>query len=105
MINSNKEFLSHFGWSAFFESDMPTTFLENLFIARVINEERNLYRLQVDMDKTILSSVPGKMKFEATGRQSYPSVGDWVLADIPDGSDRAVIRFIFKRKASYKEKK
>lgn len=105
MISSQKEFLAHFGWGDFFESQILTMSSENLFIARVVNEEKNLYRVQVDKEKTIWATVTGKMQFEASSREDYPAVGDWVLVELPPGSDRAVVRFIFKRKTTLQRKK
>lgn len=105
MISSQKEFLSHFGWNDFFESQVLTLSSENLHIARVVNEEKNLYRVQVDKDKTIWASVAGKMQFTALSREDYPAVGDWVLVAYPPGSERAVVRFIFNRKTILQRKK
>jgi ribosome biogenesis GTPase len=105
MINSQQEFLSLFGWNDFFQNQILPMSLENLFIARVINEEKQLYRLQLGIDKTAWSTVTGKMQFEARSRADYPAVGDWVLAEIPNGSERAVIRFIFNRKSTLQRKK
>ncbi|MBC7711917.1 MAG: ribosome small subunit-dependent GTPase A [Rhizobacter sp.] len=105
MINSNVEFLFHFGWNSFFESQVLTMSSQNLFIARVVNEEKNLYRLQYDKDQSVWSAVTGKMQFEATGRIDFPAVGDFVLAELPAGSERAVVRFIFKRQSTLQRKK
>ncbi|MBC7428521.1 MAG: ribosome small subunit-dependent GTPase A [Bacteriovorax sp.] len=105
MINSNAEFLSHFGWNGFFESQVLTMSSKNLVVARVVNEEKNLYRLQFDFDKSVWSAVTGKMQFEAVRRSDFPAVGDWVLAEIPPGSERAVVRFIFNRQSSLQRKK
>ena len=45
MLNSQKEFLSLFGWDDFFESQNTNSVSYNLVPARVICEERNLYRV------------------------------------------------------------
>lgn len=102
MTSSHKEFLIHYGWNDFFENQLAEIEMQpgQFRIARVINEERNLYRLQFSNDEILLSNITGKMKYEARGRSDYPAVGDWVLAEIPEHSERAVIRFIFKRKTS-----
>ena len=105
MISSQKEFLSHFGWDGFFESQLPAMNLDNLSIGRVINVERNLYRIQFAKDKTIWASVTGKMQFENLSRVQYPAVGDWVLMDLMPNSERAVIKHILDRKSSLQRKK
>lgn len=105
MISSQKEFLSHFGWNDFFESQVLTLSSENLHIARVVNEEKHLYRLQMSKDQSIWATVAGKMLFAASTREDYPAVGDWVLVAYPPGSERAVVHFIFKRKTILQRKK
>lgn len=106
MNNSHKEFLIHFGWDDFFTNQLaefystnPSVKLGTLRPARVINEERGLYRLQFDSD-TLWSAITGKMQFEASRRSSFPAVGDWVLAEFPVQSDRATIRHVLKRKTA-----
>lgn len=104
MINSQQEFLSHFGWNDFFESQcQPLS--KNQFIARVINEEKQLYRIQYDEENIVLSNVSGKIQFEARSRSDFPAVGDWVIAELTEGSKRAVIKSIFNRKSILQRKK
>lgn len=105
MINSQTEFLAQFGWHDFFESQCLLLSLESKLIARVINEEKNLYRLQYDRDKTTWSVITGKLQFNALSRADYPAVGDWVIIDAPVSGDRAVIREILKRKSVLQRKK
>lgn len=105
MTSSHKEFLIHFGWSDFFENQLVEYKTINTGInpdklrpARVINEERNLYRLQFSNDKIVWSAISGKMQFNAFNRHDYPAVGDWVLAELPENSERSIIHHVFKRK-------
>jgi ribosome biogenesis GTPase len=107
MNNSHKEFLTYFGWNDFFENQLAEFYSLNTGInpdklrpARIINEEKNLYRLQFGLKEILWSSVTGKMQFSALSRRDFPAIGDWVLAEIPEQSDRAIIRHIFKRKTT-----
>jgi ribosome biogenesis GTPase len=107
MTSSHKEFLVHYGWNDFFENQLTEFYAINpelnfgkLRPARVTNEERNLYRLQLGSDENVLSTITGKMQFEAFNRSDFPAVGDWVLAEVPEHSDRAIIRHILKRKTA-----
>lgn len=111
MTNSHSEFLTQFGWNDFFENQLTEFTKSNpgfvpgdLLPARVINEERNLYRLQFNAQDILWSAITGKMQFEARSREDFPAVGDWVLAEIPNGSEKAIIRFIFKRKSALMRK-
>lgn len=98
MFSSEKEFLFLFGWDDFFQSQCSDHVSGSLFPARVICEERNLYRVQTGLHHVLWSSISGKMQFNASTRVDYPAVGDWVLMAIPDQSDRGVIHQIIPRK-------
>lgn len=104
MLNSQKEFLSLFGWDGFFESQNTNLVSISLVPARVICEERNLYRVQLDIDNVLLASISGKMQFNAMTRADYPAVGDWVLAEASDQSDRAIIHHVCPRKTVIQRK-
>lgn len=105
MRSSHQEFLHHFGWSDFFENQLTEFYRMNpgiepgkLRLARVINEEKNRYRLQLSIDEILWSSITGKMQFRALSRSDFPAIGDWVLAEAPEYAERAIIRHVFKRK-------
>lgn len=104
MPNSETEFLSLFGWDGFFESQMTHFLSQNLVPARVICEERNLYRVQLDIEKVAWASISGKMQFNARTRADYPAVGDWVLLESEGNSDRAIIHSICPRKTVIQRK-
>jgi ribosome biogenesis GTPase len=98
MLSSEKEFLFLFGWDNFFESECPDLVSSSLFPARVICEERNLYRVQAGINNILWASVSGKMQFNAATRVNYPAVGDWVMVELPDQSDRGIIHQVAPRK-------
>lgn len=98
MLNSDKEFLFVLGWDDFFESHAANFASELLIPARVICEERNLYRVQSGLEKTTWSSVSGRLHFTAKSRADLPAVGDWVLIK-PNTGDKAVIHHILPRKS------
>lgn len=96
-LNDN-DFLSRQGWDEFFLSVFKDPFLSTLTPARVIGEERELYRLQTQPDQSSWGAVTGKLQHRARRRADYPAVGDWVLIEQPNGSDRAVIHAVCPRK-------
>lgn len=96
MQNSGQEFLISFGWDEFFEKQIPKS--TELFPARIVGEERQLYRLQIMNDSIDFGSVTGKFQFNAASRLDYPAVGDWVLIEYPPGADRAMIHQVLERK-------
>ena len=103
MLSSQKEFLCLFGWDDFFESHIdiqsPNLVSSFLYPARVICEEKNLYRVQLGLNDVRWASVSGKMQFYAVNRADYPAVGDWVLVEAPDQADRGVIQRICNRRS------
>ncbi|MGZ3710120.1 MAG: ribosome small subunit-dependent GTPase A [Bdellovibrionota bacterium] len=98
MTNSHEEFLRLFGWNSSLLSHSPSPVSDFLIPARVICEERNLYRLQTGLQSFLWSSVAGKLQFNARGRMDYPAVGDWVWVQSPHSSDRGIIQEICPRK-------
>jgi ribosome biogenesis GTPase len=45
--------------------------------------------------------VSGRFRYDATGSEDYPAVGDWVALDPPDGAGRAVIREVLPRRTRF----
>lgn len=103
MFNSEKEFLHLYGWNDFFQNQLSQT-EAFLLPARVICEERNLYRVQINLQQSLWATVRGKMQFDAAGRSDYPAVGDWVMVELPPQSDRAVIHQVLARKSVIQRK-
>lgn len=104
MLNSEQEFMSLFGWDDFFASQLSHPVSSSLIPARVICEERNLYRVQLGFNEVLWASVTGKMQFNASSREHYPAVGDWVLIEVPARSDRGVIHQVLNRKTTLHRK-
>lgn len=98
MPNSEKEFLFLLGWDDFFKSQDPDVDSISVVPARVICEERNLYRVQTGSSKTLLAAISGKLQFNAKLRVDYPAVGDWVMVELSETSERGVIHSISPRK-------
>jgi ribosome biogenesis GTPase len=78
MTVSQKEFLLLFGWSDFFEDHRSNLLLNHLIPARVIIEEKHLYRVQTDLVQALWAPISGKILHDAEVRTDYPAVGDWV---------------------------
>src|SRR5690349_19480831 len=102
MHSPDKEFLTQFGWDDFFENQL-SDILPNNFPARIICEERNLYRVQVSFDKVLIATISGKIQHNAVTRIDYPAVGDWVIVE-PSHSDRLVINQVLQRKTVVQRK-
>ena len=52
--------------------------------ARVIAQEKGIYKISSGTDVR-LASVSGKYQFEAVTVSDFPAVGDYVVAEWPEG--------------------
>ena len=71
-------------------------------IARVIVEYRGAYKVKNENGE-YLAKVTGKQMFDASSREDYPAVGDWVLVT-ELGAEQAVINSVLPRKTIIKRK-
>ena len=71
----------------------------NLIEARVVLQERGLYRIRTDRGEQN-ALVSGKFQYDALSASDYPVVGDFVLADCTD-PQTAVIHRVLPRKSLF----
>ncbi len=94
--------LKDLGYSAFFESNHKTLGLDAYLVARVIAEHKEAYRVK-NATNEYLAKITGRQMFNASSREDYPAVGDWVAITELD-SGRATIHGILTRKTILKKK-
>ncbi|MGE5392991.1 MAG: ribosome small subunit-dependent GTPase A [Candidatus Saccharibacteria bacterium] len=83
------------GYNSTFESERNRLGLAGFSVARVVSEFKEAYRVR-NADGEYLAKITGKQMFEASSREDYPAVGDWVAITVLDGG-RAVIHGILPR--------
>ena len=89
--------LKDYGCSEHFEQE--ATLYEGLFIARVTEQHRDLYRV-ICQSGEISASISGKLAYRADDQTSFPAVGDWVMIDrMEKSSGIAIIHHILRRKS------
>ena len=89
--------LKNYGLDERFEQE--ATLYNGLFIARVTEQHRELYKVISEYGE-IEASITGKLAYHADDRTSFPAVGDWVMIDREDGSSgNAIIHHILRRKS------
>jgi len=88
--------LEDLGYNDFFESKRKSLELMNYSIARIIAEHKELYRIK-NVNSEYPAKITGKQIFNATKREDYPAVGDWVAITMPD-KEMAIIHEILPRK-------
>jgi len=100
MINEVTKF-EDLGYDDFFELKRKSLEAE-YSIARVIAEYKESYRIK-DIKGEYLAKITGKQIFNATKREDYPAVGDWVAITMPD-KEMAIIHEILPRKTILRKK-
>jgi ribosome biogenesis GTPase len=68
-----------YGWSPFFESQVAQLHRDDLRFARIVEEQRGVYRIAGDAEGW--AEVSGRFRHEAANAADFPAVGDWVGVD------------------------
>ncbi len=90
------------GYNSFFETNKKRLGLDAFLVARVISEFKEAYKVK-NLNGEYLAKITGKQMFEASSREDYPAVGDWVIVTELD-NDHAVINGILPRLTIIKRK-
>ena len=90
------------GYNAFFESNRKKLKLDSFSVARVIAEHKGAYEV-INQNGKFMAKITGKQIFNASSREDYPAIGDWVAITELD-AERAVIRGVLPRKTIIKRK-
>lgn len=94
--------LEDLGYNSFFEEKRKQLGLDEFSVARVVVEYRGSYKVKNENGE-FLAKVTGKQMFEASSREDYPAVGDFV-AITELNSEQAVIHGVLPRKTLIKRK-
>ena len=101
--NINKWSLHQLGWNSEFDMHFKSYAIQGYKVGRVISEQKNYYRL-LNEGGEVLAQVSGKMRFQATVREDFPAVGDWVIITLHEGGERANIHGILPRQSKFARK-
>jgi ribosome biogenesis GTPase len=94
--------LEDLGYNAFFESNRKAVGLTGYAIARIIAEYKETYRVK-NTNGEYLAKITGRQRFNASRREDYPAVGDWVAITELD-KEKATIHRILPRATTLKKK-
>jgi ribosome biogenesis GTPase len=92
--------LETIGWSPAWAGAFAASSDATGIPARVIREQRGVYALLSETGET-LAEVSGRFHHRAQMRRDFPAVGDWVVAEQPDVSSRAVIHAVLSRRSAF----
>lgn len=102
LYKRTKMTMENFDYNDFFESNRKRLKLDDFLIARVIAEYKGGYKVK-DANGEYAAKITGKQIFNASTREDYPAVGDWVaITKLND--EQATINKILPRKTIIKRK-
>ena len=101
--NINRWSLPQLGWNSEFDMHFKPYAIQGYKVGRVVSEQKQLYRL-LSEDGEVLAQVSGKMRFQATAREDFPAVGDWVIISHHEGGNRANIHGVLPRQSKFARK-
>src|SRR3954470_7706926 len=76
MGRSHVSLRERFGWNPFFEHQAASLGRADLRFARIVEEQRGLYRIAGDAEGW--AEVSGRFRHAAAHPGDFPAVGDWV---------------------------
>lgn len=72
-------------------------------LGRVAQEHKHMYRVWLE-EGEYLCTLTGKLAYEASGREDFPAVGDWVAIKVSAGEMKGTIQGILPRKSKFSRK-
>ncbi|MFE8702099.1 ribosome small subunit-dependent GTPase A [Cytobacillus sp. FJAT-54145] len=96
--------LNKMGFNEFFQNDFQANYSDQtLIVGRVALEHKRLYRVWTEVGE-LLCEVSGKFSFNATSREDYPAVGDWVVLNGRPEEQKGTIHGVLSRKSKFSRK-
>jgi len=95
--------LQALGFDEWFQQQADTSGMSGMQIARVVAVDREQYVVQHE-GGIIPAEVTGKLMFAAASPLDFPTVGDWVLAQLLDDDGFAIIHAVLPRRSLLKRK-
>ncbi len=95
--------LSILGWNPSLQAAFAELSAPDLLPGRVALEHNNFYRVITENGEW-LAETAGRLKYEASGREGLPAVGDWVGIRPAPAGQHAVIRLILPRRSVFSRK-
>lgn len=96
-------YLHTLGWNSFFQSHWIAESREGLEPARVMEEQRDAYRVVANSGE-FAAEITGHLRHAAADRSALPAVGDWVAIGVLEGEAKARIHSILPRRMKLSRK-
>jgi len=94
--------LEELGWKSFFAESFESYQQAGYAAARVAREHKNSYIVYSEFGE-LSAKVTGKLRYQASGQQDLPAVGDWVVIKVPE-EKTATIHHVLPRQSKFTRK-
>ncbi|KAA0547142.1 ribosome small subunit-dependent GTPase A [Bacillus sp. BGMRC 2118] len=91
------------GLHAFIEEHFTEFKKKGYFPGRVIRKNNEHYTLLAG-EKSLTGKVSGKFRYQINVSKDFPAVGDWVVCETKDASDRVTIHAVLPRRSCFSRK-
>ncbi len=96
--------LNKLGWNAFFQEHLKNYQAENASIGRISSEYKSSYRVFSEYGE-LTATISGKLRNACINNHcDFPAVGDWVIFDLIDNENKAIIQSVFPKKTKFSRK-
>jgi ribosome biogenesis GTPase / thiamine phosphate phosphatase len=95
--------LKQLGWNEELAKEFKQYEIEGYIVGRIALEHKRMYRVFSEVGE-LLAEVSGKFRFEATGREEFPAVGDWVAISARPEEGKATIHGVLPRFSKFSRK-
>ena len=95
--------LKEYGWNEDWAAVFKKLAGSEQMPGRITIEQKGSYRLVTEHGE-LFGEVSGRFRHEALGYDAYPSVGDWVIADLRPSEGKAIIHAVLPRKSKFSRK-
>lgn len=95
--------LEEMGWNPHFAEHFAPYAEQGYSVGRITLEHKRIYRV-ISEHGELLGEVTGKLRYEATGREDFPAVGDWVVISPREQEKKATIHAVLPRKSKFSRK-
>jgi len=96
-------FIVDLGWDTYFETLWNAKREENCVPARVVSQQRGLWRVAGDFPER-WAEPSGKLRKEAEEGGDWPAVGDWISVELHPGQTNAAIQCVLPRRSRFARK-
>jgi ribosome biogenesis GTPase len=96
-------FIQDLGWDAYFEALWRETAQDGCVPARVVSQQRGLWRVVGDFEEC-WAEPSGKFRKESETGGDWPAVGDWVSVEVRPEKQNALIQRVLTRRSRFVRK-